>query len=516
VIRRELVFREGECYDPVLLRESERVLRASEFIAEVDIFGVQQPDGTYHVIVDTRDEWSTRVEVQTGAGTGVQLTGIALREDNLLGTGRRAAAFYSRAHDARVYGLSYVNPQIFHTRWQAGFEVGRTPLGTLFRQTVDYPFVGETGRSAFRHHLEHHDRYFGYLVERDGGLIAVQMPERRRSFDVGVARRFGPRGSLTLLGIMLAGNWISYPGAPRVSDLSGAAVDSLVAPIAAQLDSVADVRASLLFGQRNVYFTRRRGFDTVNGIEDVRLGVEMELGVGNSIRSFSSGHDLSLDVGFFLAEEIGSLVVAGGRVAAEARRNYQARADAPEWDDVFAQLDVWAYVRAAPESRHTLVAALAGSGGWNHRIPFQLTLGGGTGLRGQPFQLMPGAQRLVASLEARSYLGWPYAQLFDLGTVAFVDAGRIWAGEAPFGVDSRWHANLGVGIRGAFPPGSHNTLRVDVAAPLRSGAGFSDLVFSVGTRQAIGRAPRWDGEMTRSSRRGSTASLFGVRSDREP
>jgi hypothetical protein len=99
--------------------------------------------------------------------------------------------------------------------------------------------------------------------------------------------------------------------------------------------------------------------------------------------------------------------------------------------------------------------------------------------------------------------------------VVFVDAGRIWAGDAPFGVDSRWLANVGIGIRGAFPPGSHNAFRIDVAAPLQGRVGFSDLVFSVGTGQAIGRTARWDWEMNRSSRRGS-ASLFSVRSDREP
>jgi hypothetical protein len=515
VIRRELVFDVGDCYEPPLLRESERVLRASNFIAEVDIFGVEQPDGSYHVIVDTRDEWSTRVEPRTGPGTGLQLTGISIREDNLLGTGRQASAFYLEDQATRIYGISYHDPQLFATRWQAGFAVGRTPLGGFFRESVVYPFVGETGRFAFRHHIEHHDRYFGFIVREEGRLAEVLMPERRRSFDVGGAVRFGPRGRLTLLGAMLTGEWMSYPAPPRASDPSRPGADSLLLPFVAGFDSVADVRAVALLGQRNVRFIRQRALDTVHGVEDVRLGVEVELGLGSSLGGLSAGKDLSIDLGAFLAGEIAGGLIGGTRLVVEGRRNYEAPADEPEWDDVFGQFDAWTYWRRTPESRHTWVATLAASGGWNSRIPFQLTLGGATGLRGQPFHLAAGARRAVVSLEGRSYWGWPHPELFDLGSSVFVDVGRLWAGSVPFGVDTGLHANVGVGLRAAFPPGSQNTYRIDVAAPVGGGIGFSDLVFSVGVGQTVGRSPRHDPELFRTSRRGPATSLFGVRTDRE-
>src|SRR5690606_30558944 len=64
VIETELLFSEGDCYDIERLRDSERLLRLLPFIADVDIFGVRQPDGTIHVIVDTQDEWSTRVSMK--------------------------------------------------------------------------------------------------------------------------------------------------------------------------------------------------------------------------------------------------------------------------------------------------------------------------------------------------------------------------------------------------------------------------------------------------------------------
>ena len=35
-----------------------------------DLFGVRQPDSTVHVIIDTRDEWSLRVDPRIGGGAG--------------------------------------------------------------------------------------------------------------------------------------------------------------------------------------------------------------------------------------------------------------------------------------------------------------------------------------------------------------------------------------------------------------------------------------------------------------
>jgi uncharacterized protein YciU (UPF0263 family) len=514
VIRRELLFEVGDCFDPALLEESERILRRSAFIARVDIFAVRQPDGSNHVVVDTQDDWSTKVEVQMEQGTGMRPSGFRVREDNLFGTGRRVSAFYLRSFEERVYGATYLDPQLFGTRWQAGAEAGRTQLGYLFSESLIYPFVGETGRRAFRQEVRHYDRYLEFLAEGEEGLFGVLFPERRRTFDVGAAVRRGRPGRLTLLGAMLAGEWISYPGEARLSSDDGLELDSL--PDFPGMDSVGSVRAMLLTGRRNVYYVRRRALDSVTGTEDVRLGLEVDLGVGRSLPWLSTTDDVSLDFGLFGASEVAHGLLAGTQLRLEGKREYGTLVEGGEWRDVFAQLDAWAYLRPSDDSRHTWVAALAAAGGWNTRVPFQLTIGGATGLRGYPRHVFPGAQRAVLSLERRSYLGWPLPQLFDLGTVAFVDVGRTWAGDVPFGVDSPYRANVGLGLRGALPPGSPSTFRLDLAAPIESSFRLSDLVVSLGVGHAIGRAVREDPQLVRSLRQGISASLFTRPERRDP
>ena len=516
VIRRELLFQPGDCYDVELLRDSERLLRSLQFIAAVDIFGIRQPDGSIHVLVDTRDEWSLRVDPEIGGGNRSGLTGIRAGEDNLLGTGTHLSAFYLNDREEQVYGASFFTPQLLGSRWDAALDVGRTPVGSLLYQNFSYPFVGEFGRWGFRQSTQLHDRYFEYVVRDDGGdLQRIWFPERRVGTDIGLALRLGHDGfNRTVVGAALSGEWVTYPETEPPRFARAELADSIPDLDGLRRDTVRSVRAIFMVGQRNVYYLRGRRLDTVNGTEDVRLGVETEIALGPSIPGLTHRQDLAMDLVLSAAGEVFSSSLAGGQVMLEARRDYRAATGDPEWTDVFGQIDLWSYLRGSDTSPSVLVASVNAAGGWNDRIPFQLTLGRRAGLRGFDNHVAPGGRRLVASLEERLYLGWPFPDLFDTGAVAFVDAGRIWAGTAPFGESSPWHVNTGVGLRLAFPPGSRQTLRLDVGVPIGPDGGFRNAVFSAGMGQAVGvRSARRDPQLGRSIRQGLSPSVFILPAD---
>ncbi len=118
------------------------------------------------------------------------------------------------------------------------------------------------------------------------------------------------------------------------------------------------------------------------------------------------------------------------------------------WKDIFAEAALLLYWQPKGERFHTLLLRVSGDGGWAVETPFQLTLGGRTALRGYRGEEYPGAHRLLMTLEDRIYLPSPSPGLFDLGLAFFLDVGNMWAGEAPFGLNSGW---VGHHRRGCAP-----------------------------------------------------------------
>ena len=102
--------------------------------------------------------------------------------------------------------------------------------------------------------------------------------------------------------------------------------------------------------------------------------------------------------------------------------------------------------------------------------PFQPTLGGRRSLRGLDEESYPGERRVLFTLEDRYFMHWPAPSVFDLGVTLFADAGRVWAGEVPYGADSGWKGAVGGGIRLGFPSGTRGLARLDLAFPVGAGA----------------------------------------------
>jgi hypothetical protein len=485
VIRRELLFGEGDCYRPALLEDSERILRSTGYLADADVFSVRQPDGSYDVIVETRDEWSTRLEATAGSGQG---PGVELREDNLLGRGVRAAAFWREQQGERVYGGMVGTSQLFGTHIDAQGSLARTPVGIAAAERLVLPFRGEGARWAGREALVRDERNFEYFVPQEGGGLRRRLfPVDRTAFDVGVVRRLGRRGRLTLLGLAIAGERREFPQDTLTPSRDPSDPLPPGGGFVPGLEPVSNVRAVFLAGQRNVTFDRRRALDAVRGAEDVELGADVEVAVGRTLGDLSSDDDLALDFGFAAAGDLPGGVLAGTRVVLEGKRDFTKGEGPLEWRDLLGQADVWAYWRPAADSRHTLVFAARAAGGWHTRVPFQLTLGSRAGLRGFPRQVYSGERRVVATVEHRAYLAWPFPRLFDLGSAVFVDAGRTWVGDDPFGRNSPVLVSAGAGLRVAFPPGSRRTYRLDFAFPVAPGFRPRAVQISIGTSQAVGR-----------------------------
>ncbi|MHC4393292.1 MAG: POTRA domain-containing protein, partial [Planctomycetota bacterium] len=119
VIERELLFAEGEPYDPELAEETERNLRALGYIAQARVRPVFDAEAkTVAVKVFTRDKFSLRVGVGAGFVGGASKAGATLGESNLMGFGVTTTLAYRVSDGDQFIGFSFTDPNVLGTRYR--------------------------------------------------------------------------------------------------------------------------------------------------------------------------------------------------------------------------------------------------------------------------------------------------------------------------------------------------------------------------------------------------------------
>lgn len=481
LIRRELLFKEGDCLDRLRVSESERLLRQFRFLESVSVETEVRPDGDVDVTVTTTDDWSLRLEPRFNFGEGFAFGGVSLGETNLSGRGRTLELAYLIREGDDDWLLRYFDPQAFATRWDMELAVIKGKPGWIVQAAFAYPFVGLVGNwAAFQNFLYSEDDFRYFVGDRPDGRVEVRLPTLRRAFGLGGALR--TRGAVRGRSTRLASYGIlaSYESSQYGTDVFQDSVSTLLDSIPgigqlqteATLESVDALRLSLVGGLRALDYVQRRGVVTMRGVEDIPLGASVDAlaGVAPKWLGRQDAHAL-----FGVALYGGSRVAGNWFSILQANGEVRRDLDAGRWRDAYVAArwtNVWKWSEAGANE-----LTLSYSAGWHTTVPYQLTLGGPYRLTGYTFDRYPGGERLNARLENRHNLA-RVGRLFDLGSVINVDVGRMWANEALFGVDSGTRGSLGVGLRFAAPAGSRQTYRLIVGVPFDSDLKFNDLVIS--------------------------------------
>lgn len=470
-VRSELLFREGDCLDSLRLAESQRLLAGYAFVRSAKIT-VEYDDRRNAVVrVVTRDEWSTSMDVGIAYDDGLRLEDLQVTERNFLGTGVRAQVKHVDRRERREEFYSLGSPRLFG-RADASASYGRSSGGAFYGQRLSYPFVGEVGRFSATQSSFRSNDLVTYAGGADEAYSHIQVPTRREFAEVAAARRMGPAGRSTIIGVTLSQERWRVAGAPTFVTNSNfgngtAAPSALPAPIAAQMMDGASTMVSVHAGTRRFRYVEIEGLDGVRDILNVDLG-------------YNAG--VTLAHGFAVAAPHGVAPITDtyGRVHASFGQQRgasfvygsvttQAGYSAAGWRDVVSSAELVGYGRATWLPNQTLFLRFSAGGGWNMQSPHQLTLGGREGVRSLRDDEIPGGQRFVAFLEDRVRIDWPDWSVLDLGMTFFADAGRTWAGGAPFGQDSPWFGSAGVGLRVGVPRGTHSVIRPDIVFPVGRG-----------------------------------------------
>jgi hypothetical protein len=492
-VRRDLLFAVGDPCDPRRLSETERLLRARGYIRSAIVVPIATADGGVSILVLTRDEFSLEVRARVQTGGEVPVRRFILTEDNILGRGIRAQGYYnSFGRRSAVYG-DVLEHHFLDRRIEAELMGGKSEVGLVGEEGVRRAFESEFDRVAWRESVRYRKEPFPLVST---ALGTVLQPTVRLGADVGAAGRIGVPGQLLIVGAVLSYDRALAEGAPLAptADLDSTAAAQLAGRFAERRRA----RAHLLLGVRHLNFRAHHGVDAVRALEDVPKGAQAGLVLGKSLfGGWGLEHDWFAAAEFLAGADLSGRGLVFARAKVEGRYLTSAR----RWDGVIASGQMLLY-NIGPNA--TTVLAVRADGGWSTATPFQLLLGGQSGIRGYGDQTLPVGRRVMVHGEHRYYLGGVFG-FADVGTSAFAEAGRGWAGDAVFGENTGLLATVGVGLRFAVPRGSRRTYRLDIAFPLRGGRG---LELRLGVRQQFGVFSGEPDDVARSRERISSVTVF--------
>lgn len=462
VIERFMLLRVGDRCSERRRAESERVLRAQPFLADASVTVVPGPRGGVELDVRTIDEVAL-VFSATIKPKAPMLTGLRMGEANAGGEGIYAVGHWWRERALRDgFAFRATDYQFLGQPYQATVVAARNPLGGEYHVRVQRPFLTDLQRFAWRVQQGEADDYVRF-VDGSGQVHADRLG---RTFgDIGGVARIGPPGRLALVGLSLSHEAERLGSGPILITPDGVRPDP-GAVLDARYTAHSVARLNALVGYRNLRYVRATGFDALRNRQDIPVGLQVGALVGKSA-PFLGSHDHDMLVGTDVyAGAAWSRAALRFQAVGEVRRSL----DSTAWDGLLGSGRLAEYQKIGKSQLFT--TSLEWSGGWRVRVPFRVTLAGSEGgVRGMSEGLEQGGRRAIARMEHRIDLGPRLDGAADFGLAVFADAGRLWAGDVPYGKTTPVRYSAGISLLAAFPAQSARMWRLDLAFPNVPGRG---------------------------------------------
>ncbi len=435
--------------------ESERVLRAQSFLADATVTVEPDSGGTVAVMVRTVDE----VPVRVGARfRGVSLQSMALGNENVAGAALRLEGRFERNGAYRTgFGGRVEADALFGRPYLFRLDADRFAVGHQVSAELEHPIFTDLQHVSWHVGAVSRENYLPFERPANDPLV-LQADDQ--NWDIGGLLRIFGTHTVALLGGAVSGRRFDPAAAGVVMDSTGLRADTGSA-LTRRYTPFHAARLGVTGGLRRVTFRSVDGFDALVGSQDVPSGITVGLLAAHGLSTFGE-NDVFLSSALY-AGAATSRAWIGTLAEVEGRRDPATAT----WNSVIGSARTALYLGGAPGA--VLIIADEVSAGKDPRLPLQLTfrdpIGGLMGYRNSG---LAGGRRNVIRGELR-FSGASVVRRADVGVATFGEAGRLWAGDVPYGVDAT-RATVGVSLLAAYPSRSKRLYRVDLAIPLTRGA----------------------------------------------
>jgi len=449
VVQKEVdaLFVPGDPFDPKLLDELERNLRALPFIGHASVEPIYREDGKVDVDVKTRDRFTLRAGIGFGSFGGAQKFRATLAEEDFFGTGKRVQTTYKTDPDRDTLEFKFTDPQFYDGNHLLNLKLATTSDGYEYILRFEKPFKTLATEWSYGGSMEFVSQDVNYY---DKGDDVASIPLTREQFELFTIRSYGTREDLVRPGFSLSYRQDDY------GRVEGPEFDLIEEPLDTRVLSVGPTLSRDWLPR----FEKRTRLDAIDFVEDVPIGFKFNSFTGPQLRD-PEGEDPSLSLAFAGDGHAAwdphpdHLLTFGGALA------FRQGNEPLGWS---ASSFVHYYFSGLPWQ--TWVASVALDGKWdNEDLNTQLTLGEDNGLRGYPAREFAGYKRVRFNLEDRIFTDLEILSIHICGAV-FFDAGMVWNRGEPMRL-SDLARSVGFGLRlGSSELLGKNVVRIDLGFPL--------------------------------------------------
>jgi hypothetical protein len=466
VIRRELLVREGEPYQQVLVDDTLRNLRRlPQLSAVLVVTTVGSAPDRVKVVVITKDVWSLRLNWDTTfTDHGLELFEAQPAEWNFLGTHQTLSGHFLYLPASYTFGLGYVAPRLSTSRValtaSADVVVNRArgnTEGALATVVAGQPLYSGLSAWAWDATTSIQDYIFRrysqaqvkqYLDPMTHRIVPEEWKIRQYFTNYELTRSFGweTKHDFTFAaGIDLREYRTDFLGLDPQT----------LADFRRALVPVSDTRVgpSIQYHTYSQRFLRVIDFDTLALQEDHRLGHDIVVRIYPTFRALGSSRDL---LGVYTAVQY-TFSLQDGLFRASFQSTTEPEADGIDYAGIEPTI-------------HFVTPTIAGAGRivldgsylyrWRNYLNLNDAIGGSDRLRGYPTNFRVGPNAVAYNVEFRSR---PIEILScQLAGVAFLDSGDAFYGKSDFTI----YQSVGVGLRALFPQLDRLVFRTDIGFPL--------------------------------------------------